>query len=208
MSSNPLNNVDTLGDDPMDIDINNLMGTNIDDPKDVDNADDKDEDMIGIGKELIEKYASDASVLKEIKRLYAKEAAKTQNKADKIAAEIRQRQDKLNLINDIISDINNYTNDQNGLDLSAHPDLVEKLRIAKELGINIKDGQTAYSAKERDHLVENLYLSTDGMDKENRHQTQMMEKLLKHTDRLMVIMDDIKKKEEQAIRAMNSGIKH
>jgi|GEM_PF-2347256 len=151
--------------------------------------------------------ASPPSLTSEILKFYALQAGKMKEKVDALAAEINQRQDKMRLINDIIATINHLTDEKNGLDISQSPELLEKLQIAKQLGVKIKDGQLTFNSIERDRLIENLHLAGDSWDKENRTQTQKMEIHVKELDRIMIMMKDIEKKEEQAKRPMLSGIK-
>lgn len=156
---------------------------------------------------LWNKHSSTTSVTDEMRRFYALQAEHLKSRIDALAAEVRQRQDKMRLINDIIAEINNLTDEKNGLDISQNADLLEKLQIAKELGVKIKDGQTKFNALERDRLIENLHLQGDNWDKENRHQTQKMEIVVKELDRIMMILKDVDRKEDQAKRPMIQGIR-
>jgi hypothetical protein len=150
---------------------------------------------------------SRSSVTQEMKTFYALQATHLESKAKILAAEIRQRQDKMRLINEIVAEINNLTDEKNSLDISENVELLEKLEIAKELGVKIKDGQTKFNALERDRLIENLHLTADNWDKENRHQTQKMEIVIKELDRLMMILKDVDRKEDQAKRPMVAGMR-
>jgi len=150
---------------------------------------------------------SGISLTDEMRKFYAFHAEQMKGKIDAHAAEVHQRQDKMRLINDIIAEINNLTNESNGLDISQNTDLLEKLQIAKDLGVKIKENQTSFNAVERDRLIENLHLAGDSWDKENRHQTQKMEIVVKELDRLMMILKDVDRKEEQAKRPMLAGIR-
>lgn len=152
------------------------------------------------------KHATTA-ITQEMRRFYALRADHMKSNVDLLAAEVHQRQDKMRLINDIIAEINNLTDEKNGLDISQNADLLEKLQVAKELGVKIKEGQTKFSAIERDRFIENLHLAADGWDKENRHQTQKIEIVIKELDRLMMILKDVDRKEDQAKRPMLAGIR-
>ncbi len=149
----------------------------------------------------------DPALTPEMLRFYALQATYMKDKIDLLAAEINQRQDKMRLINDIIAEINNLTDEKNGLDISQNAELLEKLQLARELGVKIKDGQLKFNPIERDRLLENLHLSGDSWDKENRNQTQKMEIHVKEMDRIMMMLKDIDKKEDQAKRPMLAGIR-
>lgn len=146
------------------------------------------------------------SITAEIMKFYAFRADEMKNKVDLLAAEINQRTDKMRLINDIIAEINNLTDDKHGLDISKNPDLLEKLLIAKELGVKVKDGKTKLNPLERDRLIENLHLAADSWDKENRHQTQKLEIHVKTLDRILMLLKDTEKKEDQPKRRSIAGI--
>lgn len=151
--------------------------------------------------------ARNTCITVEMKKFYALRAENMKQNVDALAAEVHQRQDKMKLINDIIAEINNLTDEKNGLDISQNVELLEKLQVARDLGVKIKDGQTIFKAIERDRLVENLHLATDSWDKENRHHTQKMEIVIKELDRIMMLLKDVDRKEEQAKRPMLAGIR-
>lgn len=150
---------------------------------------------------------AEISLTVEMMRFYAKQAANRKNKIDVIAAEIQQRQDKMRLINDIIASINHITDEKNSIDISKDPDLMEKLQVARDLGIKIKAEQTQFDSIGRTRLIDNLHLSADSWDKENRHQTQKMEIHIKDLDRILILLKDVEKKEDQAKRPMIAGMK-
>lgn len=156
---------------------------------------------------LLKKFRSEPSLTEQILRFYMGEAQKMKNKVDLLAAEINQKQDRMRLINDIISEINNLTDEKNALDIGKNDELLEKLLIAKELGVKIKDGQIKFNPIERDRLIENLHLAADSWDKENRFQTQKMEIHVKELDRIMLMLKDVERKEDQSKRSMIAGIK-
>ncbi len=148
------------------------------------------------------------AVTSHIKMFYLQQAAEGKHKIDLLAADIKQRQDKMHLINDIIMEINSLTDEKNGLDISQKPDLLKKIQEAQKLGVTlIKDGQVKFNGTDRNRLVENLHTKRDMLDKDNRYQTQQMEIHVKALDRLMVLLKDVDRKEEQAKRSMLSGLK-
>ncbi len=147
------------------------------------------------------------SITDQVKKFYINHAEKLKTKADAFAAEVLQRQDKMRHVNDLIAEINNLTDEKNQLDLTGNEATLEKLQIARDLGVKLKEGQTSFNGLERDRLIENLHLSTDSWDKENRHHTQKIEILVKELDRLMLILKDVHKKEDQAKRPMLEGIR-
>ncbi len=148
-----------------------------------------------------------AAITPQVMLFYAQRGADMKSKIDQLGAEISQRQDKMRLLNELIAAINNLTDDKNGLDLSKNLDIVEKLRVLKELGVTIPEGKLKFSSTERDRLVENLHLHGDSWDKENKTQTQKMEICIKELDRVMMLLKECQKCENQGKRGATAGIK-
>ena len=151
--------------------------------------------------------AEHIAITPEFMAFYAKRASDTKTKIDKLGSEISQRQDKMRLINDLIAEINNLTDAKQNLDISKHPEIQEKLRVAKELGVKLNLGKTKFDSMERDRLIENLHLQGDSWDKENKNQTQKMDILVKELDRIMMLLKEVQKNENQAKRGATAGIK-
>lgn len=145
------------------------------------------------------------SVTNETRKFYAFQTEEMKNKIDLIAAEIHQRLNKMRLINDIIAEINNLTDEKNSLDISQNEELLEKLQLARDLGVKIKEGQMKFNDLERDRLMENLHLAAENWNKENHHQTQKLEILHRSSDRIILMLKDVNRKEEQTMRTMIAG---
>ena len=88
----------------------------------------------------------------------------------------------MRLINDIIAELNNLTDEKNGLDISQNAELLEKLQLARELGVKIKEGQLKFNAIERDRLIENLHLAGSNWDKKIKSK----QKIWKSTSRNLI----------------------
>jgi chromosome segregation ATPase len=139
---------------------------------------------------------------------YAQRASEMKTEIDKLGAEVSQRQDKLRMINDLIADINNATDATQCLDLTQHPEILEKIRVAEQLGVKIIVAKLHYSSMERDRLIGNLHLCGDNWDKLNKNITQKMEIRIKELDRIMMLLKDIQKNEKQAVQGALSGIRN
>lgn len=123
------------------------------------------------------------------------EAITMKKELDQLAAELTQRHDKVQLLNEIISEINLLTDEQtNGLDIGQNADLLEKLNVARELGVRVKEGQTRFTRAERDRLIENLHLQAEIWERDNRKQSQQTEILVKTFDRILLLCTDTIKK--------------
>lgn len=151
------------------------------------------------------------AVTTDVMKYYAHRATETKEKIDQLGAEVSQRQDKMSLIIDIISDINEEINklkdDKSTLDISQIPSLLENLRRVRELGVKITEGKVKFSSTERERLLENLNLAGEKWDKENKNQTQKMEIYIKDLDRILMLLKDVQKCENTAIRGASTGIK-
>jgi len=126
---------------------------------------------------------------------------------DELAAEIHQRQDKMRLINELMTDINNLTDKDSGaLDFSKNPELQEKLKLANALGANINVSQS-YDINERVRLIENLHLKADEWDKDNRTQIQKLESKTRELDRILMMVKEVQKCDDRMKRSCTAGIK-
>lgn len=140
------------------------------------------------------------AITPDMVRLYAYKATEVKGKIDDLGASVSQRQDRMRLLNDVISSINSLTNENNELDLTDNDELQNKLAVAVSLGVNIPkydEKKIKFNTLERDRLIENLHLASDGWDKENKNQTQKMEILIKELDRYMMMLKEISKDEKQ-----------
>jgi hypothetical protein len=163
---------------------------------------------IEVGREIkINQQPLDVAITPEVMAFYALRATNMKTKIDRLGAETSQRQDKMRLINDLIASINNLTDEKNGLDITKHPDLLSKLQVAKDLGVEINLDKLKLDSVGRDRLVENLHRKGDNWDKENKNQTQQMEIYVKELDRIMMLLKEVQKNENQAKRGATAGIK-
>lgn len=142
----------------------------------------------------------------EMIKLYAHKASEIKGKIDVIGAEVSQRHEKMRAVNDLIIAINNVTDDENGIDITDNEEVLEKMRIVKELGVKIPERQLQFNSLQRDRLIENLHLTADSWDKENKTQTQKMEICMREVDRYMMILKEISKDEKQIKQGMTKGI--
>lgn len=147
------------------------------------------------------------SLTQAVYHFYAQRATEAKDQIDHLAAEIQLRQERMRLINELISSINAKTDNSSSLDLTGDEELQEMLRLAKELGAKVDPEKLTYTAAERDRLVENLHLKGDEWDKENRTQTQQMEIQIKNLDRIIMLMKEVQKGEDRTKRNAAAGIK-
>lgn len=133
--------------------------------------------------------------------MYAYQSAVLKEKVDGIAVEISQRQDKIKLLHQILQAINKLS-DENGLDISKHPEVVTKLKIAKELGIDLDETQLKFTLQERDFLKESLHMSAEDFNNENKLQTQKMQVHIQEADRWLMLANTLVKTDERINKRM------
>lgn len=134
-------------------------------------------------------------------------AGEMRKQIDQSAAEIEQRNEKMRLINQIISEINTLTDENQGLDISKNGPLQEKFQMARELGVSLPEGKMKFDAIQRDRLITNLQLAFDNLDRENKLQTQKMETFLREFQRWLSIANDVRKMHDKSIQSMATHIK-
>lgn len=144
----------------------------------------------GIAAHAIEAYTYNSVLIKD--------------KVDNMAAEIEQRQGKIKLLHEILQAINKLSN-ENGLDISEQTALQEKLKIAKELGVDIPEDQLTFNAQQRDFLKESLCLAADDFNNENKLHTQKMHVLSQEADRWLMLANTFLKGEERASKRIRDN---
>lgn len=99
-----------------------------------------------------------------------------QEKTEKEFSELRERQDQVKELHDILKAINAATKENGSLDLSQNEELKAKVQRAKELGVDVKDG-AKFNKDERDRLVENIRMTVEDKNVQNDMQLQTISRL-------------------------------
>ena len=149
-------------------------------------------------------------------RYYVQQGLAMKNKIDLLAAEVKQGQQKINFAYGIVQDINNIIAEDGSLDLSKHPELRDKLLVAKQMGINIpmhssstEDNpvcKTTFTNDERERLVQNINLSTSTWEMDNKQNTQKMQIYLDESNRYLTMVMQCMKYEDKPKRASIQGM--
>ena len=147
-----------------------------------------------------------AALTDDMVKFYAVQATKVKNQINVHGAEVSQRHEKMRAINELITEINNATTDNNSLDMTDNEELQEKYNAVVNLGVKLPAGQFKFNSIQRDRLVENLHLTADSWDKENKSQTQKIEILIKELDRYMMVLKEIDRDEKQIKQGMTRGM--
>ncbi len=157
------------------------------------------------------------AILLEAVKFYAAHGSRIKNEINQIGAEIHHRQDKVKFFHGLIQDINNLINNNETLDISKNVELQDKLKQAKELGVNLPMDEksteqkpllkTTFTSAQRDRLLENIHLTVDEMDKEGKIQTQKMQVLIQESDRYLTLANQVMKYEDKPKRTAIAAIK-
>ena len=98
-------------------------------------------------------------------------------KTHKEFTELKQRQDQVRSLHNLLKKINNATDANGVLDLSNNQELQQLIKDAKELGVETIDGKTSYTKEERDRLVDNIRVTSDDLNVLNDMQLQTINRL-------------------------------
>ncbi|MBA2368638.1 MAG: hypothetical protein H0V82_06405 [Candidatus Protochlamydia sp.] len=149
-------------------------------------------------------------------KYYAQQGLAVKGKIDVLAAEVKQRQQKINFAYGIIQDINNIIAEDGSLDLSNHPELRERMIVAKTMGINIPMHTNSteenpicknnFSNDERERLLQNVNLSTSSWEMDNKQSTQKMQIYLDESNRYLTMVMQAMKYEDKPKRASIQGM--
>lgn len=135
-------------------------------------------------------------------------------------ASLKERQEKIHYIHEILQDINNAMDDKGCLDLTNNDDLRAKIEDARSLGIKIPvDSATVtetdangkikgnFQAHEVDRVIQNLNYSIDDWDREDGIQMRKAQNLYTESEQSIMIAKNTASSCDKALRAMISGIK-
>lgn len=99
-----------------------------------------------------------------------------QDKTEKEFKSLKERQDKVAELHNILKAINAATNSKGELDVTNNEQLKGLLKKAKELGVEVKDGNK-FNRDERDRLVENIRMTVEDLNVQNDMQLQTISRL-------------------------------
>jgi hypothetical protein len=91
--------------------------------------------------------------------------------------ELRTRQEKVSFLHKLMKTINTATGNKGDVDFSAYPEVMDMLKKAKEMGVELSETQKVYNNDERERLVENLRMTVEDLNVQNDMQLQMISRL-------------------------------
>lgn len=89
--------------------------------------------------------------------------------------QLKERQDKVTELHNILKNLNSNTNEKGELVITE--DVKKLLDKAKEHGVDLKDGKNHYSKDERERLVENIRMTIEDLNVKNDMQLQTVTRL-------------------------------
>jgi hypothetical protein len=91
--------------------------------------------------------------------------------------ELRKRQEQVSFLHKLMKTVNTATGNTGNVDISPYPDLLEMLKKAKEMGVELDEKKTSYNNDERERLVENLRMTVEDLNVQNDMQLQMISRM-------------------------------
>lgn len=137
----------------------------------------------------------------------AEKIAVDQKKTVPLAAEIYQKQEHIIYLQNLLAEFLTLTKPGETLDLSSHPELLEKIKIAQEkLGVALP-GVTLYTENEEKIFTNNINLATDNLEKESSRLKIELEKREKDLQKHMTALISVSKTLHQIITNIARGIR-
>lgn len=152
-------------------------------------------------------HADDTTVQQDAYFLYLHHTKVLKDKVHEEMAELRQRQDKIKFIHEVMQEINNLTDNEGMLNLKAHPELKEKLKQALEMGIKLPVDKDSFDTHARKRLVDNLSYSAGDWEKEDSLQMRRIQTLYNETEQSLLIAKDVQSKLKSVIDGMAKAIR-
>jgi hypothetical protein len=100
-----------------------------------------------------------------------------EEKTKKELTELRERQNQVKYLHQLIKAINTITDSKGNLDLNGQDELLDSLTKAQEMGIDVDLTKKTYTREERDRLIENVRMSCDDLNTQNEMQLQTISRL-------------------------------
>lgn len=101
--------------------------------------------------------------------------SKLKESTKKELEELRKRQADVKKLHEVMRALNTATDDKGQLIIT--PELMQHIKTAKEMDIDVKDNKPIYTKDERDRLIENIRLAVDDLNVDNDLQIQTISRL-------------------------------
>ena len=98
-------------------------------------------------------------------------------KTHKEFTELKQRQEQVRALHNLLKKINNAVDTKGALDISQNADLQKLLKDAEALGVETVEGKTSYTKEECDRLIDNIRATSDDLNILNDMQLQTINRL-------------------------------
>jgi hypothetical protein len=91
--------------------------------------------------------------------------------------ELKERQDKVRKLHELLQNINRETSEKGELSLKNKTELIDGMKQLKDHGISLKDDKLSYSRDERERLIENIKMTIEDLNVQNDMQLQKITRL-------------------------------
>jgi hypothetical protein len=146
------------------------------------------------------------SITERLMGFYLKKGSEVKANIDQLGAKVNQQCDHVKLINDVLSDIEDFMNYKDTLDLTSKQELQEKLRVIKDCGAKVPD-KLQLTPQDQERLIKTLNRKVEEMLRMNTKYSQEMDFLIKELDRLLMLLHEAEKTEGRAIKASAAAVK-
>jgi len=90
---------------------------------------------------------------------------------------LRARQQNVADLHDVIKAINTATDKNGAIDITNDTNLQNLIENAKNLGVDVKEGQMVFNKDEKDRLIENIRMTVEDLNVQNDMQLQTISRL-------------------------------
>jgi hypothetical protein len=125
---------------------------------------------------------------------------------DQHAVILRERQNRIKFVHEIMQEINNKMDEKGTLDISNHPDLQTRLKIAKDMGVNILADQTKFTTHQCNRLMDNLNYTVGDWEMENTTDLKKIQNFYTESEQSIMIAKYTASSIDKPLRSMIANI--
>lgn len=128
-------------------------------------------------------------------------------KVNKEIASLRDRQEKIKYIHEVMQDINNTMDDKGNLDITKNEELKQKFKDLKDLGVKFPEGKEVFNVSECKRVQENLQNKVDDMSSEDSTQMRKIQNYYTESEQSIMIVKHTMSSMDKPLRSMIGGIR-
>lgn len=148
----------------------------------------------------------DLTVQQEAFMLHIMHVRALKEKVNNEIASLRERQEKIKYIHEVMQDINNAMDDKGNLDITNNPELQQKFKDLQELGVKVPD-KLVFNVAESKRIQENLQYKADDLGNEDSTQMRKIQNYYTESEQSIMIAKQAMSSMDKPIRSMIGGVK-